>query len=113
MKATFSLAQRVVGIGIALSSAGCAMFDDAHDDHWRNVVVKDLVRRADLPTDVDRRCVDARAGADNDKVAVVQYRVGKGLYSHAFVTRLEDQVHVSDRVAVNPKLCALRLASPG
>ncbi len=113
MKATFSLLQKMVGICIVVSSAGCAMLDDAHDDHWHSVAVKDVVRRADLPTDVDRCCVDAQAGAASDKVAVVQYRVGKGLYSHAFVTRPEDRVNVSDRVAVNPRLCALRLASPG
>lgn len=88
------------------------MLDDAHDDHWRSLVVKDLVRRADLPADVDRRCVDARTGADNDKVAVVQYRVGRAFYKHAFLTFPEDQVRMNDRVAVNPKLCALRLASP-
>ena len=88
------------------------MFDDAHDDHWRNLVVKDVVRRADLPADVDRRCVDARAGADNDQVALVQYRVGKGLYSHAFVAGPEALLHVNDRVAVNPKLCALRRTGP-
>jgi hypothetical protein len=113
MKAIFLLALRVVGLGILVLGAGCAIFDDAHEDHWRKLVVKDLVRRADLPMDVDRRCVDAQPGADSDEVAVVQYRVGKSLYSHAFVTRPEDQVHVSERVAVNPRLCALRFASPG
>ena len=112
MKEGYALAPSVVGICVAVSSAGCAIIDDSHDDHWRLVVVKDLVDRVNLPPEVDRRCVDARAGADKDKVAVVQYRVGKGLYSHAFVTRPGDQVHVSDRVAVNPKLCVLRLAGP-
>lgn len=113
MKTCFAPALRAVGLGIAITSAGCAIVDDAHDDHWRPVVVKDLVYRSSLPADVDRRCVDARAGANSDRVAVVQYRLGRGLYNHAFVTRAEDQLRVSDRVSVNPKLCALRLADPG
>ena len=99
------------GLLVAICGAGCAIVDDAHEDHWRTLVVKDIVRRADLPVDVDPQCVNARAATDTDRIAVVQYRIGRAPYRHAFVLRAEDQVNVGDRVAVNPRLCTVRAAA--
>lgn len=98
----------LVGLLVGICGAGCAIVDDAHEDHWRTLVVTDIVHRADLPADVDPQCVNARAAPDTDRIAVVQYRVGRAPYRHAFVLRAEDQVKVGDRVAVNPRLCMVR-----
>ena len=38
-------------------------------------MVKDLVCRADLTTEVDWRGINPQAGTDNDRVAVVQHRI--------------------------------------
>ena len=102
----------LLGPFLVAAVAGCAVVDENHDDHWRTLVVKDIVRRAELPADVDPQCVNARAATDNDRIAIVQYRVGRAPYRHAFVLRSEDQVKVGDRLAVNPRLCAVRASSP-
>ena len=100
----------LLGLLLAVSGAGCAMVDDTHEDHWRTLVVTNIVGRAELPANVDAHCVNPSTASESDSIVVVQYRIGRAPHRHAFVLRAEDQVNVGDRVAVNPRLCALRVA---
>lgn len=98
----------LLGPILVVTVAACAVIDENHEDHWRTLTVKDIVHRTELPDDVDLRCVNDRAATDNERIAIVQYRAGRSSYRHAFVLRSDDPVKVGDRVAVNPRLCAVR-----
>ena len=106
--------QRILSIflGPILVAAlgGCAIIDENHEDHSRTLTVKDIVHRVDIPVDVDVQCVKG-AATDEDRIAIVHYRVGRSLYRHAFVLRSDDPVKIGDRVAVNARRCTVKGAS--
>ena len=95
---------------VEICGAGCAIVDDAHEDNWRNLVVTNVLRRADLPADVNLKCVNARTAKDDDTTAIVQYRTRRALHRIAFVLPLENQVAVGDHLSANTKLCIVRAA---
>lgn len=93
---------------IVVAGAGCAMLEDDHEDHWRGLTVIETVRRSDLSEDINSRCVVERNAADDDQVAVVQFRGGRALHAMAFVLPRGTSVKAGDRISVNPRLCAVR-----
>lgn len=94
--------------------SGCAFSDDNHEDHWRRLHVLEVMRRANLPLDVDNSCLERGPAQEVDLIAVVKYRVGRALHRHAFVLPVDSRTAVGDTIEVNPRLCSIRLTSqPG
>jgi hypothetical protein len=98
----------LAGSCLALGGSGCASrFDESAQ--WRNAVVREVLDYSQVPADVDRRCVDGRPEAQGQAVAILGYRVGRGLYLHAVPVDPSMQLHPGERVAVHPSLCRVKL----
>jgi hypothetical protein len=98
----------VAGCCLALGASGCAS-RSGESAQWRSAVVREVLDYDQVPADVDRRCIDGRPEAQGHAVAIVGYRVGRGLYMHAVPVDPPLQVHPGERVAVHPSLCRLKL----
>ena len=96
---------------------GCETLAPVDPFEWRQATVRDVMRLADLPLIVDRRCtaqpLDAahaeRLGAT---VALVAYRVGRLQYLHAFELGADQRPKVGDPVMGQPRACTIRLGAP-
>ena len=93
---------------LACFAAGCAAFDDSHEDHWRTMTVVSVVRRADVPASVDTHCADARHAGSDDQVAVLQFRGARALHLQAFVLPEATDALVGRRLLANGRLCQVR-----
>lgn len=108
MDSSIAFLRRFLLSCVAVAGAGCAMLDDDHEDHWRRLTVIETVRRSDLSDDINSRCIVERTAADDDRVAVVQFRSGRALHAMAFALPRGTLVKAGDRISVNPRLCATK-----
>lgn len=104
-------------ITTALAAAGCSsLFDGSADSQQRDAVVVRTMQYAELPSGVDRRCVESPKPGDSGSVTIARYRVNRAPYLQAFTTDAAQQLRSGDRVWAAPRLCSIQLKtarSPG
>ena len=95
--------------------AGCSSGPHfGQEAQWRAASVTALVHRDAIPDGASLQCLPTpsdRVRRDDELIAMVRIRVGRGPFDLAFVLPRGSTVQARDVVAVNLEQCAIRAAT--